>query len=58
MLMRKAGANEVFSGEGEVALAMTDSILRHLGSTPAQLDETREWIRSHLFSGVAAPTQK
>jgi CPA2 family monovalent cation:H+ antiporter-2 len=47
--MRKAGADEVFSGEGEVALAMTDSILRHLGSTPAQLDETREWIRTNLF---------
>ena len=49
--MRKAGADEVFSGEGEVALAMTDSILRHLGSTPAQLDEMREWIRERLFAG-------
>ena len=52
-VMRKAGADEVFSGEGEVALAITDSILRHLGSTPAQLDETREWIRTHLFAGNA-----
>ncbi len=49
--MRKVGADEVFSGEGEVALAMTDSILRHLGTTPAQLDETRQWIRSNLFAG-------
>ena len=48
-LMRKAGADEVFSGEGEVALAITDSILSHLGSTPAQLDETRAWIRTKLF---------
>jgi monovalent cation:H+ antiporter-2, CPA2 family len=47
--MRKAGANEVFSGEGEVALAMTDSILRRLGSTPEQLDESRQWIRMKLF---------
>ena len=49
--MRKAGADEVFCGEGEVALAMTDSILRHLGSTPGQRDEMREWIRGHLFAG-------
>ncbi len=31
-LMRKAGADEVFSGEGEVARAITGSVLRHLGS--------------------------
>lgn len=43
-----AGADEVFSGEGEVALAITDSILRHLGSTPDQLDEARTWIREFL----------
>jgi CPA2 family monovalent cation:H+ antiporter-2 len=56
-LMRKAGADEVFSGEGEVALAMTDSILRHIGSTPAQLDETREWIRTHLFAATSEKTE-
>ena len=44
-----AGANEVVSGEGEVVLAMTDSILRHLGATPAQLDEERARIRAELF---------
>lgn len=49
-LMRRAGADEVFSGEGEVAMAMTDSILRNIGSTPAQLDETRNRIRKHLFA--------
>jgi CPA2 family monovalent cation:H+ antiporter-2 len=47
--MRKAGAAEVFSGEGEVALAMTDSILRRLGSTPEQLDEERNRIRAELL---------
>ncbi len=47
--MRKAGAAEVFSGEGEVALAMTDSILRRLGATPEQLDEERNRIRAELF---------
>jgi len=47
--MQKAGAAEVFSGEGEVALAITDSILRRLGSTPEQLDEERNRIRTELF---------
>lgn len=30
----EAGADQVFSGEGEVALAMTESLLRRLGATP------------------------
>jgi CPA2 family monovalent cation:H+ antiporter-2 len=47
--LRSAGANEVFSGEGEVALAITDSILRKLGATPEQLDEERARIRAELF---------
>ena len=48
-LLHKAGADEVFAGEGEVALAMTDSILRQLGATPEQLDEERARIRTELF---------
>jgi CPA2 family monovalent cation:H+ antiporter-2 len=47
-LLRQAGASEVFSGEGEVALAIADSILRKLGATPDQLDESREQIRLNL----------
>ncbi len=47
--LRRAGADEVFSGEGEVALAMTDSIMRRLGSTPEQLDEERAQIRAEIF---------
>lgn len=47
-LLRQAGASEVFSGEGEVALAMADSILRKLGATPEQLDEARHRIRASL----------
>jgi CPA2 family monovalent cation:H+ antiporter-2 len=46
---RKSGADEVFAGEGEVALAMTGSILRKLGATPDQLDEERARIRAELF---------
>jgi monovalent cation:H+ antiporter-2, CPA2 family len=45
----KLGANEVVSGEGEVVLAMTDSILRQLGATPDQLGEERARIRAELF---------
>ena len=44
-----AGADEVFAGEGEVALAMTDSILRQFGSTPEQLDLERERVRGDLY---------
>jgi CPA2 family monovalent cation:H+ antiporter-2 len=52
-LLRNAGASEVFSGEGEVAMAIADSILRKLGATPSQLDETRERIRMSLDSTTA-----
>lgn len=47
--LRTVGADEVVSGEGEVVLAMTDSILRRLGATPDQLDEERARIRAELF---------
>jgi CPA2 family monovalent cation:H+ antiporter-2 len=47
--LRDAGANEVFSGEGEVALTIAESILRHFGATPDQLDEAREQIRETLL---------
>jgi CPA2 family monovalent cation:H+ antiporter-2 len=49
--LRRAGADVVFSSEGEVALSMTESILRHLGATPEQLDVERERIRSELLGG-------
>jgi len=48
-IARGAGAG---FGEGEVALSMTDSILRNLGATPDQLDAERGRIRDEL---VAAP---
>ncbi|MGH9671921.1 MAG: NAD-binding protein, partial [Bryobacteraceae bacterium] len=51
-LFREAGADEVFSGEGEVALAIADSILRHLGATPEQLDEARERIRAQVLGAA------
>jgi CPA2 family monovalent cation:H+ antiporter-2 len=47
--MRRAGADVVFSGEGEVALAMTEFMLRQLGATPEQMDRERDRIRHELF---------
>lgn len=46
--IRAAGANRVFSGEGEVALAMTVYILEQLGGTPEQLDQERARVRAFL----------
>lgn len=49
--LRRAGADAVLSGEGEVALNMTEFILRQLGATSEQIDRERERIRSELFGG-------
>ncbi|HNY39448.1 MAG TPA: cation:proton antiporter [Bryobacteraceae bacterium] len=54
-ILRDAGASEVFSGEGEVAVAIADSILSKLGATPGQLDETRARIRLNLQSSNTQP---
>jgi monovalent cation:H+ antiporter-2, CPA2 family len=46
--LREAGADVVFSGEGEVALAFTTEILAGLGATPDQIDRERVRVRSEL----------
>jgi len=48
--LRNAGAEQVFSGEGEVALAMTEAVLRRLGATPDQIDRERARVRGDLFT--------
>ena len=48
--LRRAGADRVFSGEGEVALAMTESVLTDLGATPEQIDRERAQVHDDLFS--------
>ncbi|HEY1302234.1 MAG TPA: cation:proton antiporter [Vicinamibacterales bacterium] len=48
--LRSAGAEQVFSGEGEVALAMTEAVLRRLGATPDQIDRERDRVRQELFT--------
>jgi CPA2 family monovalent cation:H+ antiporter-2 len=52
--LRQAGA-EAFSGEGEVALAMTVAILEGLGATPEQIDRERERAHAELLGEDGAP---
>jgi CPA2 family monovalent cation:H+ antiporter-2 len=47
--LRKAGADVVFTGEGEVALALTEAILHRLGATPEQIDRERDRAHNELF---------
>jgi CPA2 family monovalent cation:H+ antiporter-2 len=47
--LRRAGADAVFAGEGEVALSMTEFILRRLGAGDDQIDRERDRIRRDLF---------
>ena len=47
--LKRAGAEHVFAGEGEVALAMTEAVLRRLGATPDQIDRERDRVRAELF---------
>jgi monovalent cation:H+ antiporter-2, CPA2 family len=58
--LRQAGAERVFAGEGEVALALTEAILHELGATPEQIDRERERVRADLYGDplpVMAPEQ-
>jgi CPA2 family monovalent cation:H+ antiporter-2 len=43
-----AGAQTVFSSEGELALAFTEAVLRELGATPEQIDRERDRVRAEL----------
>jgi CPA2 family monovalent cation:H+ antiporter-2 len=51
-LLHQAGADRVYSGEGEVALAFVEEILAGLGATPEQIDRERDRARGEL-SGAA-----
>ncbi len=52
--LRQAGADAVFSGEGEVALAMTECLLGALGATPEQIDRERHRVHDKLFGKETA----
>jgi len=47
-------ADRVFTGEGEVALSLTESILDRLGATAEQIDRERERAHRELFDKVPA----
>ena len=49
--LRRAGAEEAFSGEGEVALALTVRILEGLGASPEQIDRERERVEAGFRNG-------
>jgi CPA2 family monovalent cation:H+ antiporter-2 len=52
--IQKAGAQAVFSGEGEVAFALTEAILHRLGATAEQIDRERARVHTDLFGGGSA----
>ena len=47
--MRQAGAQGIFSGEAEVAMAMTEYILRERGVAPDRLEGERDRLRHELY---------
>jgi CPA2 family monovalent cation:H+ antiporter-2 len=49
--LRKAGAEDAFSGEGEVALAFTARILERLGATGEQVDRERQRVERAFRQG-------
>jgi CPA2 family monovalent cation:H+ antiporter-2 len=53
-VLRRVGADTVFAGEGEVALAFAEAILRRLGATPEQIDRERSRAHAELFGESAA----
>ena len=50
--MRRAGADRIFTGEGEVALGLVENILERLGATAEQIDRERERAHRELFGEV------
>ena len=57
-VLHQAGAEYVFSGEAEVALAMTEAILRSLGATPEQIDRERARVHRDLVGGSTGATRE
>ncbi|MCE9605477.1 MAG: cation:proton antiporter [Planctomycetia bacterium] len=48
-ILLDAGAELVFSGEGEVALSVAEAILRDLGATFEQIEEERQRVRDEYL---------
>jgi len=52
--LRKAGADRVYAGEGEVALAFVDDLLHELGATAEQIARERSRAHDDLFGDGAS----
>ena len=50
--LQRAGADRIFTGEGEVALGLIETILQRLGATAEQIDRERERAHRELFGKV------
>ncbi len=50
--LKKAGANRVYSGEGEVAVAFIEDILDSLGATPEERDRGRASAHEELSRAI------
>ena len=50
--LKEAGADTVYTGEGEVALAFIEDILERLGASPEQIDRERARAHGELFGRV------
>ena len=52
--IKRAGADTVFAGEGEVALAFVEDLLSRLGATAEQIERERARAHAELFGDGAA----
>jgi CPA2 family monovalent cation:H+ antiporter-2 len=52
-ILKQAGANAIYTGEGEVALAFVEDLLSRLGATAEQIDRERARAHDELFGGDA-----
>jgi len=52
--LKHAGADTVFTGEGEVALAFVEDLLSSLGATAEQIERERARAHDELFSRAAS----
>jgi CPA2 family monovalent cation:H+ antiporter-2 len=55
--LRQAGADTVYAGEGEVALAFVEDLLSRLGATAEQIDRERARAHTELFGEVEAASR-
>ena len=54
--LKRAGADRVYSEEGEVALAFVEDIMQDLGATAEQIDRERDRAHHELFGQEPAET--